>query len=291
MNATRLTRRQALATAAGAALAFSPALGALASGEKRRFRISACDWSLGQAGNPEALRVAAEIGLDGVQVSFGAPGAPNDLRNEAARGRYGEAARQHGVEIGSLAMGILNSIPYASSPEAEKWVEDCVDVMSKMSQKVVLLAFFGSGDINGRPELQQEVIARLKKVAPAAEKAGVSLGIESWMSAEDHLRILDAVGSPAVRVYYDVANSEKMGYDIYKEIRRLGSERICEIHCKENDSLLGKGRVDFVKVREAVNDIGWSGWLVLEGAMGKGMGVVESYTLNQRFLRSVFSTE
>lgn len=105
------------------------------------------------------------------------------------------------------------------------------------------------------------------------------------------MRILDAVGSPAVRVYYDVANSEKMGYDIYKEIRQLGRERICEIHCKENDSLLGKGRVDFVKVREAVDDIGWSGWLVLEGAMGKGMNIVESYTLNQKFLRSVFSTE
>jgi len=290
MNASRLTRRQALATAAGAALAFSPALGALAAG-KRRFKISACDWSLGQAGNPDALRVAAEIGLDGVQVSFGAPGAANDLRTEAARVRYREAARKHGVEVGSLAMGILNSIPYASSPEAENWVVDCVDVMAKMGQKVVLLAFFSNGDINGRPELQQEVISRLKKVAPAAEKAGVSLGIESWMSAEDHMRILDAVGSPAVRVYYDVANSEKMGYDIYKEIRQLGRERICEIHCKENDSLLGKGRVDFVKVREAVNDIGWSGWLVLEGAMGKGMGVVESYTLNQKFLRSVFSTE
>lgn len=289
MNASRLTRRQALATAAGAALAFSPALGALAAGT-RRFRISACDWSLGQAGNPEALRVAAEIGLDGVQVSFGAPGAANDLRTESAQRRYREAAREHGVEVSSLAMGILNSIPYASSPEAEKWVVDCVDVMAKMGQKVVLLAFFSNGDINGRPELQQEVISRLKKVAPAAEKAGVSLGIESWMSADDHLRILDAVGSPAVRVYYDVANSEKMGYDIYKEIRQLGRERICEIHCKENESLLGKGRVDFVKVREAIDDIGWSGWLVLEGAMGKGMGVVESYTLNQRFLRSVFST-
>lgn len=290
MNALRLSRRQALATAAGAALAFSPALGALAVGEQRRFKISACDWSLGQAGNPDALRVAAEIGLDGVQVSFGAPGSANDLRTEAARVRYREAARKHGVEIGSLAMGILNSIPYASSPDAEKWVEDCVDVMAKMGQKVVLLAFFSNGDINGHPELQQEVISRLKKVAPAAEKAGVSLGIESWMSAEDHMRILDAVGSPAVRVYYDVANSEKMGYDIYKEIRLLGRERICEIHCKENDSLLGKGQVDFAKVREAVDDIGWSGWLVLEGAMGKGMNIVESYTLNQRFLRSVFST-
>lgn len=291
MNTLRLSRRQALATAAGAALAFSPALGALAAGEQRRFKISACDWSLGQAGNPDALRVAAEIGLDGVQVSFGAPGSANDLRTEAARVRYREAARKHGVEIGSLAMGILNSIPYASSPDAEKWVEDCVDVMAKMGQKVVLLAFFSNGDINGHPELQQEVISRLKKVAPAAEKAGVSLGIESWMSAEDHMRILDAVGSPAVRVYYDVANSEKMGYDIYKEIRLLGRERICEIHCKENDSLLGKGQVDFAKVREAVDDIGWSGWLVLEGAMGKGMNIVESYTLNQRFLRSVFSTE
>jgi len=132
------------------------------------------------------------------------------------------------------------------------------------------------------------VIERLKRAAPKAEKNGVILGIESWMSAEDHLRIIDAVGSPNVQVYYDTANSEKMGYDIYKEIRQIGAKRICEFHCKENGFLLGQGRIDFRKVRDAIDDIGWGGWLVIEGAIVKDKSIEDCYTHNQKYLRSIF---
>ena len=83
--------------------------------------------------------------------------------------------------------------------------------MAKMKQRIALLAFFSKGDIKDKPQEQAEVIRRLKQVAPEAEKAGVILGIESWLNADEHLRILDAVGSPAVQVYYDVANMEKHG--------------------------------------------------------------------------------
>jgi sugar phosphate isomerase/epimerase len=183
----------------------------------------------------------------------------------------------------------LNNIPYATMEPTEQWVLDCIDVMEKMGQKVVLLAFFGKGDINGKPELQAKVIEKLKRAAPRAEKAGVILGIESWMNAADHLRIIDAVGSPAVQVWYDVANSEKMGYDIYKEIRQIGKERICQFHMKENDSLLGQGRIDFKKVKEAIDDIGWGGWLIIEGATVKEKSLQECYVHNLKYLRSVFA--
>ena len=96
------------------------------------------------------------------------------------------------------------------------------------------------------------------------------LGIESWLSAPDHLRILDAVGSRSVQVYYDLANSTQMGYDILAEIRQLGRDRICEFHAKENGFLLGQGRIDFPAVRKAMDDIGYSGWIQIEGAVPKG---------------------
>ena len=185
-------------------------------------------------------------------------------------------------------MGVLNSVPYSSSLDAERWVEQCIEVLPRLNQKIVLLAFFGQGDIKDKPDLQAEVIRRLKKVAPKAEQAGVILGLETWLSADEHLRILDAVGSPSVQVYYDTANMEKQGYDIYKEIRQLGRERICEFHCKENGFLLGEGRVDFRRVKEAMDDIGYDGWLVIESAVGKGRSIQDSYVHNQKYLRSVY---
>ncbi len=116
------------------------------------------------------------------------------------------------------------------------------------------------------------------------------LGIESWLNADEHLRILDAVGSPNVQVYYDVANMEQRGYDIYREIRQLGSERICQIHAKENGHLLGQGKVDFVRVKAALDEIDWSGWLVMEAATVSGTPLEDCYRQNQQYLRSVFPT-
>ncbi len=268
----------------------SPAFAALAVKPERRFQIGACDWSIGRGGKISALELAAEIGLDGVQVSFGKPGGPTDLRRQEVRDQYQQTATQHGVQIASLAMGVLNHIPYASDQSAEGWVEESIEVLPKMDQKIVLLAFFGQGDIKDKPELQQEVIRRLKKIAPKAEKAGVILGLETWLDVDEHLRIIDAVGSPAVQVYYDTANMEKRGYDITKEIRQLGRDRICQFHCKENGFLLGQGRIDFHKVKEAIDDIGYEGWLVIESAVGKEMNVRDSYIHNQKYLRTVFST-
>ncbi|MCP4783040.1 MAG: sugar phosphate isomerase/epimerase [Fuerstiella sp.] len=282
-----MTRREAIAAAA-TGFVLSPTLSALAADTQRRFRIGACDWSIGRRGQPSALALAREIGLDGVQVSFGDPDVQFDLRKEDVRRQYQQAAREHSVQIASLGMGVLNSVPYSSSLDAERWVEQCIEVLPRLNQKIVLLAFFGQGDIKDKPDLQAEVIRRLKKVAPKAEQAGVILGLETWLSADEHLRILDAVGSPSVQVYYDTANMEKQGYDIYKEIRQLGRERICEFHCKENGFLLGEGRVDFRRVKEAMDDIGYDGWLVIESAVGKGRSIQDSYVHNQKYLRSVY---
>jgi len=287
--AKTITRREMLAAAGGATICLWGGAGRLPAAEaKPPFKISACDWSIGRGGQLKALELGKKIGLDGVEVSFGAPGGQFDLRKPEVRKQYLDTAEQLGMEISSLAMGVLNAVPYSSDEKAERWVEECVDVMAAMGQKLVLLAFFGKGDIKGKNDLQQNVIRRLKKVAPKAEKAGVVLGIESWLNADEHIRILDAVASPAVKVYYDVANMTTKGYDICKEIRQLGRQRICQFHMKENGFLLGRGRVDFPKVRQAIDRIGYQGWLVIEGATVRGKSVEECYVANRKYLRSIF---
>jgi len=260
----------------------------LAADEKRRYRIGACDWSIGKMADAGSFEVAKAIGLDGVQVSLGTEADDMKLRRPEVQRQFQEAAQKAGVAIASLAIGELNNVPYKSDPRTEAWVSDGVDVQKALGARVNLLAFFGKGDLVGDAAGTDEVIRRLKRVAPKAEKAGVVLGVESWLSADDTMRILDRVGSPAVKMYYDVCNSTERGYDIFKEIRQLGRDRICEFHLKENGALLGKGKVNLVRVREALEDIGYSGWLVIEGAVPPGASMIESYRTNCRFVRDLF---
>jgi L-ribulose-5-phosphate 3-epimerase len=259
-----------------------------AAADKRRFKLGACDWSIGKMGDPGAFEVAKEIGLDGVQVSLGTAADDMRLRKPEVQQQFKEAAKKAGLQVASLAIGELNGIPYKSDPRTVEWVNGSIDVCKAFDVRVVLLAFFGNGDLRDDKAGVDEVVRRLKAVAPKAEKAGVILGIESWLSADQHLEILERVGSKSVQVYYDVCNSNDRGYDIYKEIRMLG-KRICEIHAKENGSLLGQGKVDFRKVRAALDDIDYQGWVQIEGAVPDGKPMLESYQANCKFMRGILA--
>ena len=291
MNASPLSRRKMLNRSARAitALALSADYAPLfAAPGTRRFRLGACDWSIGKMGDPAAFEVAKQIGLDGVQVSLGTTADNMRLRQPAVQEQYRAAARAAGLQVASLAIGELNNIPYKSDPRTLAWVNDSVDVCQALGVRVVLLAFFGNDDLRDDKAGVAEVVRRLKSVAPKAEKAGIALGIESWLNADQHLEIIDRVGSKAVRVFYDVCNSNDRGYDIYKEIRRLG-KLICEFHAKENGALLGHGNVDFKKVRAAMDAIEYSGWIQIEGAVPPGQPMLQSYRANCKFMRENFS--
>lgn len=287
----QLTRRQMFRRAAMVVggLALTPSFTQrLTAAERRRIKIGACDWSIGKLADPGAFAVAKDIGLDGVQVSLGTLANDMHLRRAEVQEQYKAAARASGVEIASLAIGELNEVPYKRDPRTVAWVSDAIDVCTALGVRVVLLAFFGAGDLRDDPSGVDEVVRRLKAVALKAEKAGVILGLESWLSAEAHEKIMDRVGSPAVQVYYDVCNSNDRGYDIYAEIRRLG-KRICEVHAKENGALLGQGKVNFPKVRAALDAIGYSGWIQIEGAVPPGKPMLESYRANREFLGRILA--
>ena len=283
MKPQNLTRREMLTTLTLGGIALRVAqIKAAAPG----FKIGACDWQIGKRADPAALEVARRIGLDGVMADIGSLKDDLHLRRPEVQKTYLEAARQTGVAVSSIALGLLNNIPLKSDPRAEQWVADSVDVCKAMHIKVVLVPFFGNGDLKDDKAGTDAVVAAFRRVAPKAEKAGVILGVESWLSAEQHVEILNRVGSPAVQVYYDMGNSQKMGYDVGKEIRFLG-KRICEFHAKDYDDLFGKGSMNFPAVRKAMDDIGYRGWMQIEGVKSP-LGLVESVQYDLNYLRGIF---
>lgn len=285
-------RRRFLANTAAAAMAFGTSTPCLAADVMPRFKIGACDWSIGKMADPAALEIAKKVGLNGVQVSLGTLANDMHLRRPKIQELYKDAVKQSGVEVLSLAIGELNNIPYKSDPRGIPWVSDAIDAGRAMNCRVILLAFFHKNDLRDDKAGTDETVRRLKEVAPKAEKTGVILGIESWLNAADHMRIIDRVGSRAVQVYYDVANSTERGYDIFKEIRWLGKQgQICEFHMKENGALLGQGLIDFKKVREAIDDIGYRGPMQIESAVPPGGNLIDSHIANRKFLRSIFPAE
>lgn len=258
---------------------------------KPRLRIGACDWSMGKSSDPAAFDLAKTIGLQGVQVNLGSEKNNLHLRQKEVQTRYLSASRKTGVKITSLAIGELNNVPYKSDPRTIEWVHDSISVAKNLGVTVVLLAFFSKNDLRNDDTGKKEVVRRLKEVMPMAEKAGITFGIESYLSAGEHLDLINQVGSPQLKVYYDFRNSADAGYDIFEELKLLRGDIICEIHMKENGFLLGHGTLDWRRIKDTLEEINFKGdgWMQIEGSLPAGIDVTTAYQHNYRFLNDTFA--
>lgn len=237
--------------------------------EEFKLRLGACDWSL-EAGGPSGLEIAKTAGLDGLEVSVGGPADTLQIADPKLRQEYKDQMQKTGVVVPSVALALLNNHPLATEPRAPAWLERAIEAAKDLGGKVILVAFFGKGDLLAKKELKvsdvDAVVARLKEAAPKAHEAGVILGLENTLSAEQNMALLERVKNDAVRVYYDIGNSTYSGYDVPAEIQLLG-DRICQFHFKDGNHYLGEGKVQMQPVAAAIRAINYRGWIVLETAI------------------------
>lgn len=256
----KTTRRNFL----GSAVAVS-VFSQISFAKEEKLRIGVTDWNLNLGANPEAVPLAAKLGFDGVQISFGRKLAEGKLPtdNPEVIARYLSLSKQCKIPIDGTCVDKLHDNGLKSDPLGPKWVLDSIRLTKDLHTKVLLLPFFGRWALESQEEMER-VGDALRDLAPEATKAGVILGLENTISAEDNVRIMERSRSASVRVYYDVGNSAKAGFDPVKEIRWLGKERICQFHLKDNPHYLGEGNIQFAPIMRAIRDILFSGYANLE---------------------------
>jgi sugar phosphate isomerase/epimerase len=237
----------------------------LAFAEGTMLRIGVTDWNLNMGANPDAVALAARLGFDGVQVSFGRKIVDDKMPadNPDVVARYVSLSKQYKIPIDGTCVDRLHDNGLKSDKLAPKWVLDSIRLTKALNAKVLLLPFFGRWALQSQDEMDH-LGDVLRDLAPEAEKAGVILGLEDTISAEDNVRIMDQSRSASVLVYYDVGNSTRAGFDVVKEIRWLGRDRICQFHFKDNPHYLGEGDIRFPPIIHAIRDIGFSGYANLE---------------------------
>jgi len=234
-------------------------------GRGRDLKIGVTDWNLRLTGKVEAVETAARLGFDGVQVSLGRKPVDGKLPldDEVVQQQYLTAAKIRKIPLDGTCLDILHVNYLKNDKLGQKWVTDSIPITKKLNARVILLPFFGKGALTTHEEMDY-VGDALREIAPEAEKAGVILGLEDTISAEDNVRIMERSKSPAVLTYYDVGNSTEGGFDVQKEIRWLGKERICQFHLKDNPHYLGEGKIDFPALLKTIEDIEFHGFANLE---------------------------
>jgi L-ribulose-5-phosphate 3-epimerase len=215
---------------------------------------------------------AREIGLDGIQVSVQYPtdGKTPTLRDPKTQAAFKRAALENGIQICSLAIGNpgKSRMPMHTSPAFSILLTEAVEIAHNLGTNNILLPILGDSHIDMTSQAQVDTfVAMMKEVARYAEKYEVVVGLEDWISAEDNIKLLDAIGSDYVAVYYDAHNIVPRVKDIYAEPKMLG-KRIHQIHVKNANMLMSGqgGRLDWPRMAKEFYEIGYRGWYVLETA-------------------------
>ena len=252
------TRRQFMYGAA--AVAATPLFAA-----KSKIKLGVTDWNLNMSGKPEAVALAASLGFAGVEISLGwvSDGDKLPLADEGIQQKYLDELKKHKIAAAGTCLNVLHKNWLKSDKLGQKWVADSIPITHKLGAKVVLLPFFGKGELKTREEMDF-VADFMREIGPEAAKNQVILGLENTNSAEDNARILDRAKSDHVKVFYDVGNSTGEGFDIIKEMTWLGASRICQFHLKDNPHYLGEGKIDFPAVMRTIASLGFSGFADLE---------------------------
>jgi sugar phosphate isomerase/epimerase len=268
-----MTRREAL-QAVGS---FTVIAGLPISAQRQHFRVGMMDVLLGYASNPEAFAVAQQIGFDGIQVTLGKPVGPDRLVMSDAnlQQQILQASKDHSVAIASTYLDVMHRDCLQSNEMAKTWVREGIRITKLLNGGIVELAFFFKCGLNDSADVDGLVRA-LRELAPIAEREGIVLGVENTLSAGENIRLLDRIGSGAVKIWYDIGNATNMGhFDVPREIRELGKARICQIHVKDK-GYLGSGAVNVKGCLEAARDIGYTGWFVFETPSPTGDRVADA---------------
>jgi L-ribulose-5-phosphate 3-epimerase len=258
-------------------------------------RIGMTDWNLGQRGDISKIALAREIGLDGIQVSVQYPtdGKPT-VRDAKTQTAFKRAALDNGIQICSLAIGSpgKSRLPLHKSPAAAILLTEAVEIAHNLGTNNILLPILGDSHIDMANQAEVDTfVATMKEVARYAERYGVVVGLEDWISAEDNNKLLDAIGSEFIAVYYDPHNIVRRVpgmKDIYAEPKMLG-KRINQVHVKNAEMLLsGQGGViDWPRMSQELYGIGYRGWYVLETS-SPSKDVVADTRANIEYVRKTF---
>ena len=238
---------------------------------QQQYRVAACDWMMLKRQKLGEFQLAKDIHADGIEMDMGPLGKrvmfENKLREPHFQQLFRHKADSLGIAVPSVAMSGFFAQSFLRRENYKELVEDCLNTMDVMGARVAFLPLGGSGDEWKQPgEAHDEMVRRLHEVGEMAHLRGRGVAIRTALDARANLLLLKEVNSKGIKIYYNLQDAVDQGRDVAEELRLLGKEHIAQIHASLTDSVTldRDPRIDLHRVKQVLDEMGWSGWLVVE---------------------------
>lgn len=275
----------------------SPVLAQQANTLSHRYKVAACDWMMLKRQKLGEFKLSHEIGADGVEMDMGGLGKRDTFDNKLHQVYFQElfkkTAAEYQIEVPSIAMSGFYGQSFLKHRNYRVLIDDCIKTMQVMGAKIAYLPLGGCGnDWKTGDEQRRRLVSRLHVAGEMAHSEGLVIGIRTGLSAKEDIKLLEQINSEGIQIYFSVQEALDNKRDLYKELKTLGRKRICQIHISETDgvTLPHSKNIDMHRVKEQLDKMGWSGWLVVERSRDAGdvRNVKKNFGMNIRYLKEVF---
>jgi len=264
---------------------------------QQRYRVAACDWMMLKRQKIGEFGLMKQLKGDGVEMDMGGLGKrdsfENKLRDPVVAKMFRRTADSLGIAVPAVAMSGLYGQNFSTHRNYRYLVEDCLNTMDVMGSKVAFLPLGGCGnDWATNAKVRTEVVKRLKVVGDMAAARGKVIGIDTPLDASGNIKLLNEINSKGIKIFYKFQTIIDNHWDLYRDLKQLGKDRICMIHCSNVDGyvLSQDPAIDMHKVKDTLGKMGWSGWLIVERSRDKNEvhNVKKNYGANIAYLKQVF---
>ena len=278
----------------------SPVLAQQANTLSHRYKVAACDWMMLKRQKLGEFKLSHEIGADGVEMDMGGLGKRDTFDNKLHQVYFQElfkkTAAEYQIEVPSIAMSGFYGQSFLKHRNYRVLIDDCIKTMQVMGAKIAYLPLGGCGnDWKTDDEQRRRLVSRLHVAGEMAHSEGLVIGIRTGLSAKEDIKLLEQINSEGIQIYFSVQEALDNKRDLYKELKTLGRKRICQIHISETDgvTLPHSKNIDMHRVKEQLDKMGWSGWLVVERSRDAGdvRNVKKNFGMNIRYIKEVFQRD
>jgi L-ribulose-5-phosphate 3-epimerase UlaE len=240
----------------------------------------------------ELVTAARDIGFDGVELNTIRNFREDRLWSAQRISEIKKFITDSKIRIYSISLSAIRDYNF-TMVETEKrkialdLIEHLINVGSELGISVLLLPLLELD----KKEIGSRLLAGLKKAAEHARRKDIFLAIETVLSPDDSLKLIQNINSEYVKICFDTGIINTCGYNIYESLVLLEGV-IAEIHVKDSFAVsrlpeqitnfhslqslrkqlspprkldedggtkwavqLGKGTVDFKSFRRAINRI------------------------------------
>ena len=266
----------------------------------QEYKVGVCDWMILKRQKLGEFDLARQLGSDGIEMDMGGLGKremfDNKMRDDKEAAHFKSVADSLGIEIGAIAMSGFYAQDLTKRDNYMALVEDCLDTMGKMGDvKVAFLPLGGCGNDWPKDKAKRAIIVkRLRAIGEAAKARGKRVGIDTPLDAKGNLKLLKEIKSDGIAIFYKWQTIVENGWDIVKDIKKLGAKNICAIHASNTDRvwLRNDSTINVPLIKKALDEMGWSGWLFVERSRDVKMvrNVKMNYGANVHYLKSIFNS-